>query len=125
MDLPLIRRAAAMPEEQPLQTLIALELVLEAEAVLLVGELEQVQQLGRRLHDGEGRGLGVVDDDGDAAVRVQAEEPFFLLLVGGDVDEVEGELGAVDGGELFEEDLHFVPVRRRLRYQVQALGFGG
>ena len=85
--LPLVWRAAAMPEEQPLQTLVALQLVLKPESVLLVRKLEQIQQLGRGLHDGEGRGLRVVDDDGDAAVGIQAEEPFFLLLVGGDVDD--------------------------------------
>jgi hypothetical protein len=97
-NLPLIRRAAAMPEEQPLQTLVALELVLEAEPVLLVHLLEQIQQLRTRLHDGEGRALG-----------------------GHDVDEGCGPGGAVGGGELFEEDLHFLAVGRRHGYKVQAL----
>ena len=110
-----------MPEEQPLQALVPLQLVLEAEAVLLVGKLEQIQQLGRGLHDGEGRRLRVVDDDGDAAVGVEAQEPFFLLLVRADVDDGGGPLGAVDERELFQQDLHFLPVGRGLRDQVEAL----
>ena len=112
-----------MPEEQPLQTLVALELIGEAEAVLLVGELEQVEELGRGLHDGEGRRLRVVDEDGDAAVGVEAEEPFFLLLVGHDV---EGGGGPAGGGvgeqELFEEDLHFLAVGGGHGDEVEALG---
>lgn len=108
--LPLVRCAAAMPEEQPLQTLVALQFIFEAELVLLVRKLEQIQQFGRGLHDSKGRGLRVVDDDGDAAVGVQAEEPFFLLLVGGDVDDVVGEFGAVDDFQLFEKDLDFLTI---------------
>ena len=112
--LPLIRRPAPMPKEQPLQTLIALELVLEAEPILPIRKFQQVQQLGRGLHDGERRGLRVVDDDRDAPVRVQAQEPFFLLLVGRDTDQRGGKFGAVGGGELFEENLHFLPIGGRL-----------
>ena len=74
-----------MPEEQPLQRLRALLGVLEAEGVVLVVELEQVEQDGGGLVHGEGRGFGVVDQDGDAAVGVEAQEPVFLLLVGADV----------------------------------------
>ncbi len=110
-----------MPEEQPLQALVPLQLVLEAEPILLVGKLEQIQQLGRGLHDGEGRRLRVVDDDGDAAVGVQAQEPFFLLLVRADVDDGAGEFGLVGERELLEQDLHLLPVRRRLRDQVETL----
>jgi hypothetical protein len=70
-----------VPEEDPLQALAALELVFEAEGVVLVGELEEVcpvksvymteshrditfaltQQFGRGLHDCEWRALSVVD----------------------------------------------------------------
>ena len=83
--LTLVGCTATVPEKEPLQCIIALELVLEAEDVVLVELLEEVEQLGAGLHDGEGRVLGVVDEDGDAAVGVQAEEPFVLLDVGGDV----------------------------------------
>ncbi len=121
IDLALIRRPTAMPEEQPLQTLVPLQLVLEPEPVLLVRKLEQVQQLGRGLHDGEGRRLRVVDDDGDAAVRVETQEPFFLLFVRADVDDAGGPFGVVDEGQLLEQYLHFLPVRRRLCDQVEAL----
>jgi hypothetical protein len=124
IHLALIRRAAAMPKEQPLQALVPLQLVLEPEPVLLVREFQQIEQFGRGLHDGEGRGLGVIDDDGDAAVGVEAEEPFFLLLVGHDVDEGGGPFRAVDIRQFFEQDLHFLPVGRGHGDEVEALGRG-
>ena len=83
--LPLVRRTAPMPKEQPLQRLTPLQLILEPKHVVLVRKLEQVQQFGRRLHDGERGRLRVVDEDGDSAVGVEAEKPVFLLLVGHDV----------------------------------------
>ena len=72
-----------MPEEGPLKSLATLELVFEAEGVVLVGELEEVcqerlelswensfasissltQQLSRSFVDCERRALGVVDQD--------------------------------------------------------------
>jgi len=95
-----------MPKERPLQALVPLQLILEPELILLIVRLQQVQHLGRRLHDGEGPvGLGVVDDDGDSAIGVQAQEPVFLLLVGHDVDQGGGPFGAVGVFELFEHDL--------------------
>lgn len=66
IDLSLVRSARAVPEEEPLQGFVALELVGEAKDVLLVGELEKVEQLCTSLHDGERRVLSVVDNDGDA-----------------------------------------------------------
>lgn len=121
IHLALVRRSTSMPEEQPLQALVPLQLVLEPKPILLIRKLEQIQQLGRSLHDGERRRLRVVDDDGDAAVGVQAQEPFFLLLVRADVDNGCGPLGVVGEGELFEQNLHFLPVGRRLRDQVETL----
>lgn len=56
-----------MPEEEPLQSLVALELVREAEFILLVGELEEIEELSTGLHDGERRVLGVINEDGDTA----------------------------------------------------------
>jgi len=56
-------------EEEPLQALVALELIFEPVLVLLVGELKQVEQFGRCLHDREGRVLGVVHDDRNATYR--------------------------------------------------------
>lgn len=99
-----------MPKEQPLQALIPLQLILEPKPILLIRKLEQIQQLRARLHDGKRRALGVVDDDGDAAVGVEAEEPFLLLLVGGDVDDGLREGCAVGVGQLFEEDLDLLTV---------------
>jgi hypothetical protein len=124
VDLSLVRGAAAVPEEYPLESLIPLQLVLETELVLLVVELQQVQQLGGRLDDGEGRRLRVVDQHGDAAVGVQAQEPLLLLLVGHDVDERGRPLRAVAVGQFLQEDLRRLAVGRVLRDEVQALGLG-
>ena len=66
-------------------SLIPLKLILKPEGVVAVVLFEEIEQLGRGLHDGERRVLGVVEDDGDAAVRIKAEEPVFLLFVGHDV----------------------------------------
>lgn len=56
-----------MPEEEPLQGFVTLELIREAEFILFVGELEEVKELGTGLHDWEGRVLGVIDEDRDTA----------------------------------------------------------
>lgn len=65
-----------MPEESPLQTLAPLHLVLEAEFVVFVRELEEIQHFRGSLHDREGRVGCVVDEHGDASVGVQTEEPW-------------------------------------------------
>lgn len=44
--LTLVRCSGTVPEESPLQGLTALELVFEAEGVVLVGELEEICQVG-------------------------------------------------------------------------------
>ena len=96
VHLALIRGSATVPEEQPLQCLAAFQFVLEAKDVVLVGEFQQVEEFGRGFHDGEGRRLRVVDEDGDAAVGVEAEEPVFFLLIGHDVavgERIEGVSG--------------------------------
>lgn len=62
-----------------------LKLILEPEGVVAIVLLQEIEQLGRSLHDGERRLLGVVEDDGDAAVGIEAEEPIFLLFIGHDV----------------------------------------
>lgn len=74
-----------MPKEQPLQRLAPLQFILEPKHIILIRKLQQIQELGRRLHDRKRRRLGMVDKDGDAAVGVEAEEPVFLLLVARDV----------------------------------------
>ena len=87
--------------------------------------------------------MGVVDEGGDAAVGVEAEEldwgdglergmvgegerggayPFFLLDVGGDVDYLGGPLGAVFGAELLEQDLGCLSIGRVLCDQMKTLG---
>ena len=76
-----------MPKEQPLQRLAPLQLILEAKHIILIRKLQQIQKLGGGLHDGERRRLGMVDEDGDAAIGVQTEKPVFLLLVGHDIAE--------------------------------------
>ena len=85
VSLALIRRAASMPEKQPLQALGALKVVFEAEDVVFVRKFLEVEELGAGFHDAEGWGLVVVDDDGDAPVGVETEEPLLLLVVGHDV----------------------------------------
>ena len=74
-----------MPKEQPLQRLTPLQLILEAKHIVLIRKLQQIQKFSRSLHDGERRRLGMIDENGDAAVGVEAEEPVFLLLVGRNV----------------------------------------
>ena len=86
-----------MPEKEPLQGLRALELVFEAESVIGVELFEEVEEFGGGFEDGEGRGVGAVEEDGDAAVGVEAEEPGFLLHVGGDVA-IEGWVSQAVGG---------------------------
>lgn len=148
VHLSLIRRPTAMPEKQPLQSLTPFELVFEPEDVVLVGEFQEVEELGRGLHYRERRGLGVVEEDGDAAIGVEAEEPVFLLLVGHDVAgrergvsegltecwggrrRVEGEevdehescspFGAINIMQLFQHDLDLLAIGRALRDEVQS-----
>lgn len=55
-----------MPEKGPLQGLVTLEIVLEAEPIFFVGVLEEVEEFGGSLVDGERGRLGVVDEDRDA-----------------------------------------------------------
>lgn len=74
-----------MPEDEPLGGLARLELVPEAEVVLGVVVLGEVEQDGGGLEDGEWGGLVVVDQDRNAAIGVKAEEPLLLLLVGGNI----------------------------------------
>ena len=85
VHLPLVWGTATVPEKQPLQSLRPLVLILEAKDVVLVGELQEVEQLGAGLHDRERRRLRVVHQDGDAAVGVEAQEPLLLLVVAHDI----------------------------------------
>lgn len=124
IDLALIRRASAMPEEHPLQGLVTLQFVLEPERVILVKHLHQVQHLGRGLDDRERRGLGVVDERRDPTVRVETQEPLLFLHVGRDVDQRGAPFGAVGIVQLLEHDLCGLAVGRVLREEVQALGLG-
>lgn len=56
-----------MPEEGPLQSLVSLAVALEAEGVVFVEALDQVEHLGGCLVRGEWWGDGVVYDDWDTA----------------------------------------------------------
>ena len=80
VDLSLIRCAATMPEEHPLQGVVAFEFVFEAKGVFFVGEFEEVEELRRGFEAGEGWRLGVVDEGGDAAVGVEAEELEYQMF---------------------------------------------
>ena len=65
--LTLVGSSAAVPEDSPLQAFTSLEFVGESESVVLVCHFEKIEELGRGLHDGEGRRLVVVDQNRDAA----------------------------------------------------------
>lgn len=67
IHLALVGGTAAVPEEGPLQGLVALEIIGKAEFVFFVGEFEEVEEFSGGFMDGEGWGLGVVDEEGDAA----------------------------------------------------------
>lgn len=69
VQVALVWGAGSVPEEQPLEAFVALELIFEAELVVLVGELEEVEEFGGGLHAGEGWGGGVVDYNWDSTCR--------------------------------------------------------
>lgn len=75
----------------------------EAELVLRVVVAREVGQDREALEDGEAAAI-VVDDDGDAPVGVEVNEPGLLLRVLHDVDRLARVLGAVGVLELLEED---------------------
>lgn len=111
-----------MPKANPLKTLAAFQIICEAEFVVLIRKLEEIQQFSTRFHDRKRRRHGIIDEHRDATIRVEAQEPFLLLLVGADVDQSRRPLCAVSIGQLLEEDLHFLPIGRGLRDEVEAFG---
>lgn len=78
VHLSLVGGTGAVPEEEPLQSFVAFELVRETEYVFFVGEFEEVEQLRACLHDWERRILGVVDKDGDAAWVLRSENAWIV-----------------------------------------------
>ena len=56
-----------MPEKEPLRAFTPPIIVCEAEGRFLVVFFEEVEQLGRGLHDWERRALGIVDEDWDSS----------------------------------------------------------
>jgi hypothetical protein len=46
---------------------------------------DEVEEFGGGFHDRVRGGCGGVKKNGDAAIGVEAKEPFFLLIVCGDV----------------------------------------
>ena len=115
-----------MPEKQPLQRLVPLELVLESKSIVSVVFLYEVEELGAGLHDGEGRGLGVVDQDWDTAIRIESEEPLVFLDVGRDVT-VEGSLDQIEGLFVVLErggTLSWCPKLCRKHLRAPRAGFG-
>lgn len=136
-----------MPEEGPLQSFISLAVALEAEGVVFVEALDQVEHLGGCLVRGEWWGDGVVYDDWDTAymqerepvsigpaninginhpdsptIGVDAQEPILLLLVGHDVDKSGGPLSAVDILQLLEQDLDGLAIGCVHSQQMKAFG---
>ena len=67
IDLSHIRCTGPMPEKEPLERLVALQLIGETEDVLLVGKFEKVEKLGAGLHHGKRRVLRIVDENGNAS----------------------------------------------------------
>ncbi len=67
VQLPLIRRAATMPEEQPLQALAPLQIIGEPKQFISVRDVDEVKQFGGCFHDGEGWRSRIIDEDGDSA----------------------------------------------------------
>lgn len=61
-------------------------------------------------------------DDWECTVRVEPQEPLFLLLVGHDVDEGSGPLGSICVLELFEQDLDGLAVGSVHGDEVNAFG---
>jgi hypothetical protein len=111
VHLALIRRARAVPEEQPLQRLALLQLVRETENVVLVILALQIQEFRTGLMHWERRRDGIVDDHGNAAIGVDSQKIVGLLLVRADVDGIKGILRAVLERQFLKEDLHFLAVR--------------
>lgn len=70
VELALIRRAASMPEEQPLKTLASLQLIFESKNMVSISNIEQIQQFSRRFHHRERWRTVVVDDNRDSAVWI-------------------------------------------------------
>ena len=96
--------------------------VTEAEAEVFVVLFGEVEQDGAGLEDGEVVAV-VVDDGGDAAIRIDFEERFRLLFVFGEVNGGRG----VGDAEFFEEDANFLTVGRGGCEELDASGchFGG
>ena len=55
-------------------------------------------------------------------VRVESQEPLLLLVIGEDVDEFGGPLGAIDVLELLEQDLDGLAVGSVHGEEVKAFG---
>lgn len=81
IDLSLIGGAGPMPEEEPLKSLVPLQLVSETENVFLVGKFEKVEKLGASLHDGERRVLCVIHKHRDTSCMslVRQSESWLLM----------------------------------------------
>lgn len=100
-----------MPVEKPSEQFSLVELVCESELVVLVEFALEIDQFSARLVDSERWRDVVVDDDGDAAVGVDCEEPILLLLVCRDLDQAEVVAwSAIFGLEFFEENLDLLAV---------------
>lgn len=70
--LALIWGATSMPEEEPLQALIALQLILEPKCVIFIRDFQKIEKFGRSLHDRERGRLVIVDNDWDSAFKRQS-----------------------------------------------------
>jgi hypothetical protein len=77
VSLSLVWGTGPVPKESPLESLAALQLIREAKLVLLIGHLQEVKDLSRGFVDWEWRALVVVNQDRNAAVGVEPQEPYL------------------------------------------------
>lgn len=92
----------------------------EAELVIRVVVASEVKEDGDALENGETAAV-MVDDGGDAAVRVQGRVPWLLLRALADIDGLPGVVEAVGVPELLEEDGGFVAIWGALSWNVRTL----
>jgi len=64
----------------------------------------------------------VVDQERNAAVGIEAQEPFLLLLIGHNVNDSSGPCRAICLSEFFEKDLNCLTIRSALGDEMKAFG---
>ena len=111
-----------MPKKELLDRVTPLQGIREAKNVLGVGEFEQVQKLGRSLHDRKGGVQSIVDKNRNASIRIEPQEPLLLLLVGANADQGGCPFGLVCIFQLLQHDLDLLSIGSALGDEMEALG---